>query len=152
MKGQSLKIQQLSAKMKTMAIVKNMVVPSTGWIRAIRLALGMSAEQLGAKLSITRQSIYDMEKREQEGTISLKTLRDVAKALDMQLVYGFVPIDENLEALIERKATQLAQKIIQRASHSMQLEDQENTRERIQNAIRERAIALQYELPKTLWD
>jgi hypothetical protein len=46
----------------------------------------------------------------------------------MQLVYGLVPKDGSLEALIERKAKQLATQIVLRTSNSMKLEEQENSR------------------------
>ena len=94
----------------------------------------------------------DIERREQEGAITLKSLREAARALDMQLVYGFIPIDGSLDALIERKAKELATQIVMRTSNSMKLEDQENTSERIKKAIEERTISIKYEMPKTLWD
>ena len=93
-----------------------------------------------------------MEQREKNGSITLKSLRDTAKALDMELVYGFVPTDGSLNALIERKARELATKIVSRTSHSMTLEDQGISDERIEKAIEERATRLKYEMPKILWD
>ena len=128
------------------------VPPPTGWIKAIRTSLGMSLLQLGNRLSVTKQSVRDMERREQEGSITIKALREAAKALDMQLVYGLVPLDGSLEKLIERKAKELATEIVMRTSNSMRLEDQENTQERIQKAIDERTSLLKNEMPKILWD
>ncbi len=101
---------------------------------------------------MTRQGVLDFEKREQEGAVSLKSLREAARALDMQLVYGFIPNDGSLDALIDRKAKELATQIVLRTSNSMKLEDQENTKQRIEKAIKERAAELKYEMPKTLWD
>lgn len=129
-----------------------MIPPPTGWIKAIRTALGISMRQLGNRLSITKQSVQDIEKREQEGSITLKALKEAAKALDMQLVYGFVPNDGTLEALIDRKAKELATQIVSRTSNTMKLEDQENSKQRIEKAIEERAIVLKNEMPKSLWD
>ena len=127
-------------------------IPPTGWINAIRTALGMSLQQLGDKLSITKQSVRDIEKREQVGSITINALRAAAGAMDMQFVYGFVPNDGSLEALIDRKARELAKQIVLRTSNSMKLEDQENSKQRIEKAIEERAIALKNEMPKSLWD
>jgi len=61
----------------------------------------MSLEQLGKKLSLTRASVGAIEKRETDGSITLKSLREAAKALDMELVYGFVPNDGSLKALMK---------------------------------------------------
>lgn len=138
--------------MKSYSSLQKIPVPPTGWIKAIRHALGISAEQLGKKLGITRQGVMDMERREREGTITLKALQEAAKALDMQLVYGLVPQDESLEELIDRKARQLATEIVMRTSNTMKLEDQENSRKRIEKAIQERFNAIKNEMPKSLWD
>ena len=70
----------------------------------------------------------------------------------MQLVYGFVPNDGSLDALIEKKAMELAKKIVLRTSNTMKLEDQENSKQRIQKAIQERATIIKNEMPKILWD
>jgi len=147
-----LQIQQLNSKMLGFTSLQKVAAPPTGWINAIRTALGISLLQLGNKLSITKQSIQDMERREKDGSITLKVLREAATALDMQLVYGFVPEDGSLEQLINRKAKALARKIVLRTSNSMKLEDQENSQLRIEKAIEERTVAIKNEMPKALWD
>jgi predicted DNA-binding mobile mystery protein A len=126
--------------------------PPTGWLKAVRTALGMSLQQLSNRLSMTKQSVREMELREKDGSITIKSLREAAKALDMQLVYGFVPVDGSLDALIERKARELAMQIVLRTSNSMKLEDQENSKQRIEKAIEERAALIKHDMPKALWD
>jgi len=148
----SLQLQQLNNKMLGFAKLKQATVPPTGWIKAIRSALGMTMQQLGNKLAISKQGIMDIEKREKEGSITIKSLKEIARALDMELVYGFVPRDGSLDALIEKRANELAKKIVLRTSHSMKLEDQGNSNKRIDKAIREKADALKREMPKILWD
>ncbi|MBL0305720.1 MAG: mobile mystery protein A [Chitinophagaceae bacterium] len=152
MSKKSLQIQQLNSKMLAFASLQKVAPPPTGWIKAIRNAIGMSMLQLGKRLSITKQSVQDIERREKDGSISIKALREAARALDMQLIYGFVPNDGSLEALIDRKAKELATQIVQRTSNSMKLEDQENTKQRIEKAIEERTTIIKNEMPKTLWD
>lgn len=147
-----LQLQQLEAKIKLMAVDKNAMIPAAGWVNSIRTALNMSLRQLGARLSITPQSAKELEIREKEGSITLKSLAEAANALDMKLVYGFIPKDGSLEALIERKATELARQIVLRTSASMKLEDQQNSEERLNKAIEERAYEIKKELPRLLWD
>ena len=148
----SLQIQQLNGKMLAYTSLQEITPPPPGWIKAIRNAIGMSMLQLGNRLSITKQSVQDMESREKDGSISIKALREAARALDMQLVYGFVPNDGSLELLIERKAKELATQIVMRTNNTMKLEDQENTKQRIEKAIQERTTIIKTEMPKTLWD
>ena len=152
MGNKSLQLQQLNNKMLAFASLKQVAMPPTGWIKAIRLALGMSMQQLGNKLSITKQSIHDIEKREKDGSITIKSLKELGRALDMQLVYGFVPNDGSLDALIEKRAIKLATKIVLRTSNTMKLEDQQNSKKRIEKAIKERAAEIKNEMPKILWD
>ena len=134
------------------ATLKQVDTPPTGWIKAIRTTLGMSMQQLGNKLNISKQAILDIEKREKDGFITIKSLKEIARALDMQLVYGFVPNDGSLDALIEKRATELATKIVLRTNNTMKLEDQGITNGRIKKAIKERTEEIKNEMPKILWD
>ena len=152
MNKRKLQFQQLDHKMRQLANLQRIAIPPIGWIKTIRIALGMSMQQLGKKLSITKQGVQDIEQREREGSVTLKSLREIAHALDLQFVYGFVPKDATLEALIERKARELAKQIVLRTSNSMRLEDQENTKQRIDRAIEEKVAAIKDEMPKILWD
>lgn len=152
MNKKKLQIEQLERKLRDFNTAGQVVPPPTGWLKAIRVSLGMSLQQLADKLSITKQSVQEMEKREKEGSITLKSLREAANALDMQLVYALVPKDGSIENLIDRKARELATQIVSRTSNTMKLEDQENSKQRLQKAVEERAAILKSELPKILWD
>ena len=144
--------QQLNNKMLSFASLKQVAIPPTGWIKAIRSALGMTLQQLGNRLNISKQGVLDIENREKEGAITIKALREVAKAMDMQLVYGFVPNDGSLDGLIERRAREVAIQIVLRTAQTMQLEEQANSKKRIEAAINERTEELKKEGPKMLWD
>ena len=152
MDKKSLQIQQLNSKMLAFASLQKVAPPPVGWLKAVRNTLGMSLQQLSNKLSITKQSMQEIEQREKEGSITIKSLREAAKALDMELVYGLVPVDGSLEGLIDRKAREMATQIVMRTSNSMKLEEQENSKQRIEKAIEERAAIIKNEMPKSLWD
>jgi predicted DNA-binding mobile mystery protein A len=92
----SLQLHQLNSKMLGFASLKKVAMPPTGWIKAIRTAIGMSMQQLGNKLNVSKQGVMDIEKREKDGSITIKSLREIARAMDLQLVYGFVPNDGSL--------------------------------------------------------
>ncbi len=132
--------------------MQHVIVPPIGWIKAILNGIGMSMEQLGKKLSITKQGVMDIEKLEKEGAITIKSMQEIAKAIDMQFVYGFVPNAKSLNQMIETRALEMAAKIVQRTSTTMKLEDQANSKERIEKAIKERAAEIINKTPKILWD
>ena len=152
MKNNKLQIQQLNEKLNNLNGLQHLDVPTIGWIKAIRSSIGMSMEQLGKKLSITKQAVMDIEKREKEGAITVKSMQEIAKALDMKFVYGFVPNDGDLELMIEKRSIEIARKIVQRTSTTMKLEDQSNSKERLEKAIQERAAEIINKTPKILWD
>ncbi|HKK37993.1 MAG TPA: mobile mystery protein A [Cryomorphaceae bacterium] len=152
MKKRQLQISQLESKIKLLTPLLNQPSPPSGWIKALRTSFGMTMEQLAKKIGVSKQNISRIEKREQEGALTIAKLREVAAAMDMQLVYGLVPKEKSLDAYIDRKARELAKQIISRTSNTMKLEDQENSEERIQKAIEERVAEIKRELPKSLWD
>ena len=153
MRNNNLQRQQIGAKLHLFQEVRKVAMPPTGWIKAIRLALGMSLAQLGSRLSITKQSVKEMETREAEGNITLRTLREAAAALEMELVYGLVPNrDGSLDALIHRKAKDLVIKIVLHTANTMNLEDQGNSQSRLEKAIQERTEEIEHSMPKSLWD
>lgn len=152
MDRKSLQLQQLDSKTLKFAPLAEVAMPSTGWIKAIRTALGMSMQQLASRLNITKQGVMDIERREKDGSITIKSLRNIAQAMDMSLVYGFVPNDGSLEALIEKRATELATRIVMRTAATMKLEDQSVSTQRLEEAIKQRTLSLCHDMPKMLWD
>ncbi len=150
---QKLMIEQLDKKFKLLqSVSKSIAVPSNGWINTLRKTLNMSLKQLGNKLKVTSQNINQYEQREKDYSISTQKLKEVAEALDMNFVYAFIPKEGSLEKMIENRAMEIAKQIVMRTSHTMKLEDQENSEERLQKAIKDRAEKIKNELPKYLWD
>ncbi len=107
---------------------------------------------MGDRLRISPQSVKEIEERETNGTITLNSLRDAANAIDMKLVYGFVSKHESLEQMIEKRAKELATEIVMRTHATMTLENQQNSKERIEKAIAQKTAEIKFEMPKYLWD
>ena len=112
----------------------------------------MSLKQLAKRLKVTSQNINQLELREKHGTISLNKMKEVADALEMKLIYSFIPKEGSLKKMIEKRAYEVAKEIVLRTSHSMSLEEQENLPERIEKAIKEKAEQIKNELPRYIWD
>ncbi len=83
----------------------------------------MSAEQLAARIGVTKPRVYEIEKAEISGSITLNSLERAAHALDCQLVYTLIP-RQPLQKTVEIRAMEIARERIRAASHSMSLEDQ----------------------------
>ncbi len=152
MKKQKLILEQIDRQILQLKNIEDLSIPSSGWIKAIRKSLGMSMRQLGNRMGITAQSVKEIEDRELYGTISVKVLKQFGNALNMKFIYGFIPVESNLESMINQRAMEIAQEIVHRTSISMKLEDQEIEPDRINHAISEKANDLKKKMPRYLWD
>lgn len=149
---QRLTLEQTDRKLKPFNAVADVIVPVEGWVYTIRKALNMSLRQLSKRLGVSPQAVKAMELREKNGTISLNSLQETAKILNMKFVYAMIPNDGTLEALVKKRTMEIATEIVNRTSQNMKLEDQENRRERLLKAVDEKMNELQNEMPKFLWD
>jgi predicted DNA-binding mobile mystery protein A len=145
-------IEQLDQKLQPYSQTRKILVPERGWINTIRTTLNMTMAQLGSKLNITRQGVKRIEESEANGTITLNSLKDIANAMDLKLVYALVPKNGNIDDLIQIKAETLAQKIVLRTNQNMKLEDQGIGDEKIAKTIKELADEIKREMRKSLWD
>jgi predicted DNA-binding mobile mystery protein A len=102
--------------------------PRDGWIRSIRESLGMSAAQLGKRLGVCRQRIARVEKDELPGNVTLKTMTQLADAMDCVFVYWLVP-KTSLEEIVRSQAKKIAEASVNRTSLAMSLEGQAITDE-----------------------
>lgn len=112
----------------------------------------MIVEQLGKKLNKTKTGAKNLEEREASSTITIQYLNDVALALDMKFVDGFVPNHDSFEKLVENKAKDLTQKIVLRTNHTMSLENQAVDQTNLKEAIEELASEINREVRKSIWD
>ncbi len=150
--NKKLMIEQLDRKFEKLAVLKDFEISQKGWINAIRTGLNMSLVQLAKRLKKTSVSVKEIEQREEDKGITLKKLSEVAEALDCYFVYAIVPKQGSLKKMIDDRVFEVAKEIVMRTSHTMKLEDQENSEERINTAIKDRAEKIKNELPKYLWD
>jgi predicted DNA-binding mobile mystery protein A len=112
--------------------------PERGWIKAIRESLGMTTAQFGRRMGVSQPRAVNVEQAELTGKITMESLERAAEALNCRLVYALIP-HESLEAQVEKRARELAERHLGAVSHSMALEDQrardEDTREQIERLI-----------------
>ena len=65
--------------------------PATGYVRAIRESLGMSAEQLARRIGVSRATIVTLERSEARGRITLASHEKLSRGLGCRVVYALVP-------------------------------------------------------------
>lgn len=118
-----LQLQQMDALLKTWKATQLSVRPKSGWVRAIRESLGMSAAAFARRLGMTPVGVRKLESAEASDAITLASLRKLAQALDCELQYALVP-RTSLVQQVKNRAETVAREHLRPIAHSMALEDQ----------------------------
>ncbi len=141
--------QHLDARLNETTLLEELQRPPRGWVKAIREALGMTTAQLARRMGVAQPSVTLLEQSEALGRIRLDTLTRAAAALDCRLVYALVP-NQPLEALVQSRRRELAERQLALVEQSMRLENQSvedrEARDRHLRAVAERIAA------RDLWD
>jgi predicted DNA-binding mobile mystery protein A len=114
------------------------VAPRSGWIRAIRDALGMSTSELARRMGLSKGRIGQIERAEQDRSLTLDTLERAAAALDCRVEYVLVP-RRPLDELVRERARAKAAAEVAAVDHTMALEDQQPDSESTKSLIDEAA-------------
>ena len=96
-----------------------------GWIRSSRTAIGMTLKQLATRLGFSVPAAKNFEMREVDEAITLASLRKIANAMEMDLVYYFKPKQDSLDDLLQIRAELKAKELLERSNQAMILENQE---------------------------
>jgi len=125
--------------------------PPHGWVKAIRQALGMTTGQMAKRIKVAQTRVSELERAEEHGSITLKSLERAAQALDCRVVYLLVP-NRPLSDTLSDRAHALAEHRLAAVERTMQLEDQAvSDSENRKKAIQQLAEDL-LRKPGRLWD
>ncbi len=129
--------------------VGDLSMPPEGWITTIRKALGISAIQIAKRLKLARASIYQAERNEREGTITINQMDKMAHAMGCKFVYAIVP-EDSIEQIVTQQAKDKATATIRRASAHMALESQ--SVDDLPSRINQLASELRCDMPSDFWE
>ena len=108
----------------------------------------MSITQLAQRIGITQASVSGSIKMEKEGRITINKLRELADAMECDVVYTFVP-RKKMEDVIRDQAIKKTVSLMEKTETHMSLEDQKvriDKDERLAELVEERIFS------KYLWD
>ena len=128
--------------------------PPSGWLKAVRGALGINTRQLAKRCGVQHSSILKIEKSEVQDKASIESLKKIASAMNCQLVYAIVPKTEynSLEEIINHQTQLLAHELIKKADHTMQLEAQGISSKEIKSQTRKLANELKDKMDPRIWE
>lgn len=125
--------------------------PPEGWICTVRKSLNMSGAQLARRLKVTRARVSQAEKGEIAGALTLKTMQEMAAAMNCQFVYAIIP-NQDIETLIHQQAVEKATDLVRSASNHMALEMQGLSKYQLTDEISRVTYELQEKMPADFWD
>lgn len=128
------------------AQVGDVSMPEKGWIASVRRALGMSAEQVALRKGVSRNAVYQAERSEQEGAVSLKQMDQLARAMGGRFVYAIVA-DGRIEDIKYRQAVRKAATLINQEPDMKGWSAEER-----QDWIEDKAAELLHDMPPSFWD
>ena len=125
--------------------------PKPGWIATMRKALGISAPQLAKRMGITKPAIYQAERKEAQGGVTIKQMEKLAEAMGGRFVYAIVP-ETTVYAVLSEQARIKAEAIVKRASSHMALEKQSLSPDQMEQEIKQLADRLLVDRPSDFWE
>ena len=125
--------------------------PSEGWLSVLRKALGMSGAEVAARMGVSRGAVYQAERNEREGAITINQMQKLAEAMGGRFVYAIVP-EGSVEDVIRAQARRKAEARIRRASAHMALEKQSLPSAQTRQRIEELADELVRDMPPDFWE
>lgn len=131
--------------------LEGLAIPSEGWLRTVRKALGMSGAQLGRKLDVTRGAVSINEKAELSGGITIKTMQQMAESMGCRFVYAVVP-ETDVEDILMKRARLKATKQVRNASVHMALENQLVAEGKLVAEVERLAQTMIETSPSDLWN
>ncbi len=141
---------QLDKTFEKLSKARGVQPPVKGWLRSIRESLGMSGKQLGERIGVSQPRIVQMEKDELSGSLTLKTMRQAAEAMDCVLVCAMVP-RTSLDETMRNQAKKVAELRLSRTSHTMLLENQLVSNEEMKKMLDDKIDDLMRDMPKDFW-
>lgn len=124
--------------------------PSNGWLTSLRKALGMSGAEVAARMGISRNAIYQAERNEREGAITLNQMQKIADGMGGRFVYAIIP-EGSVDEMIRAQAVNKAEALIRRSSAHMALEKQSLPTAQTKQRIQELADELIRDMPAGFW-
>ena len=129
----------------------NIQKPSEGWLAMLRKALGMSGSEVATRMGVSRNAIYQAERNERDGAITINQMQKLAEAMGGRFVYAIVP-ERSVEDVIRAQAQRKAEALIRRASAHMALEKQSLPSAQTKRRIEELADELVRDMPPDFWE
>jgi hypothetical protein len=78
--------------------------PTNGLLRAVRQSLKVPLKEVAGQMGIGESNVFELEEREETGSITLRSLGRMAEAMGCKVVYGLVPLNgKTLEELAEER-------------------------------------------------
>jgi predicted DNA-binding mobile mystery protein A len=96
--------KKLDREMRFYRLAGRQQNPTSGLLRAVRQALKVPLKEVAGRLGVGESNVFELEEREETGSITLRSLGRMAEAMGCKVVYGIVPANgKTLEEMAEER-------------------------------------------------
>lgn len=120
--------------------------PERGWIATVRRALGMSADHVAKRKGVSRNAVYQAERSEKDGAVSLRQMEQLASAMGGKFVYAIIP-DGRIGDMKYKQAISKAQRLL-----ALEPDWARWSKGEREDWIDDKAAELLHDMPSHFWD
>ena len=118
-----LAISQANRRIKTIRQAFKGEKVRPGWIHYMRHILNMTLKKLAERVGVSIATVAQAERGEAAEKVTIGTLKAMARAMECELVYAFIP-KKDIDELLKKQALEKAKRILSTADIHMTLENQ----------------------------
>lgn len=96
------RLAEMDKQLQEVGSLSAVKTPRSGWVKTLRLAMGMSSLALGERVSMSPQGVRQLERAEADGTLTLRTLTRLADGLDCDVRYVLIPRTRLVDQVMRR--------------------------------------------------
>ena len=127
-----LAISQANRRIKTIRQAFKGEKVRPGWIHYMRHILNMTLKRLADRVGVSIATVAQAERGEAAEKVTIGTLKAMARAMECELVYAFIP-KKDIDELLKKQALEKAKRILSTADTHMTLENQ-----RVEQSVQDR--------------
>ncbi len=96
--------KKLDKEMRNYRLAGREENPTNGLLHAVREALRVPIKEIAEKMGVSPSNVFELEEREETGSITLRSLGRMAEAMGCKVVYGVISANgKTFDAMAEER-------------------------------------------------
>jgi predicted DNA-binding mobile mystery protein A len=142
---------QLDGLLNYVKLLSHAIRPTCGWIITIRNALGMTSVQFAKRMNVSQARSSAIENGEIEDSLTLKTVKEAASALNCRFVYFLIP-EKTLEETVKDQSIKFIMRNTESIFNSIGLENNSTSSAYYDNLVKIKVEEVLQKHLNKIWD